>query len=128
MSMARAERWEEEVLLTQEEMRRILVFLDKKRDWWDLLTLQPGVAIPGVESGLVAYAHKQAALVEAQANDFAALWLEIFKDYGIPTPQTWPERYRFATHQPDKQVRSRRDRTRLRKKAIIEGLIVKERL
>ncbi|KAF9456024.1 hypothetical protein BDZ94DRAFT_1353138 [Collybia nuda] len=59
---ARAMRWDEEVELLQEEMRRILVFLEWQAIWWE----HQGTAAYSLDSttkeGMIAYANKQASL------------------------------------------------------------------
>ena len=56
---ARMSRWKEELLIIQEEMRRVLAYFEWKSAWWleqgnRRLNLEPSV-----RSGVVAYAHKQ---------------------------------------------------------------------
>jgi hypothetical protein len=59
-AMARADRWEEDVVLLDEEMRRILVFCYWKAAWWmEQVPLREGVSGPLAE-GLRAYAEEQA--------------------------------------------------------------------
>jgi hypothetical protein len=58
--VARADRWEEEVILLQEEMRRVVQFLEwRSRDWLAKVDSRIGTATPAVCSGLSAYANKQ---------------------------------------------------------------------
>ncbi|EDR06772.1 uncharacterized protein LACBIDRAFT_299636 [Laccaria bicolor S238N-H82] len=89
---ARMSRWGEEVLILQEEMRRVLAFFEWKATWW----LQQGIRRQGLESsvhsGIVAYALKQAAICSRMAARCAAYWLPVMERYGI-TP-TWAERYK----------------------------------
>jgi hypothetical protein len=59
-SMARADRWEEDVVMLDEEMRRVLAFCEWKADWWmRQVPLRQGVTGPLAE-GLNAYAAEQA--------------------------------------------------------------------
>ena len=60
---ARADRWEEEVTLLQEEMRRVVEFLEwKSGDWLTKADLRTDPIAPAVRSGLSAYANKQTAV------------------------------------------------------------------
>lgn len=78
---ARAERYEEEVELTVEEMRRTLEFFKWKSRWW--LQLQDVCASsatppaePQVEHGLRAYAHRQASIYSSLATAYVDHWRE----------------------------------------------------
>ena len=57
---ARADRWEEEVILLDEEMRRVLEFCSWKASWWkEWVSLR--AKLPGaLAEGLCAYAAEQA--------------------------------------------------------------------
>ena len=58
--MAHADRWEEEVALLQEEMRRVVQFLEwKSRDWFSKVTVRTGTISSAVRAGVSAYAKKQ---------------------------------------------------------------------
>jgi hypothetical protein len=59
---ARAARWEEEVILLDEEMRRILEFCDWKARWWrDQRSLRtPDTTDSILSEGLQAFAEQQA--------------------------------------------------------------------
>src|ERR1700679_1366002 len=82
-SYARKKRWEEEVLLIQEEMRRAIVYHEwrawggrnqrGRRSDVDTATLH----------GIDAYAEKQAYLSESLARSSAAYWLLTLKSKGI---------------------------------------------
>jgi len=74
-TLARAERWEEEVDLLREEMRRVITFLDHEAQRWRGLATEKIGCDDVVTSGFKAYAEKQARLREALATDFAAMWL-----------------------------------------------------
>lgn len=92
-SLARAERWEEEIILLREEMRRILVFLDYQGQWWreqgSLRTERDDV----LSSGLRGYAEKQATIRRRLANEFASIWLGGVSDCKLARPVTWPAHY-----------------------------------
>ena len=73
--IARAERWEEEVVLLQEEMRRVVCFLEwKSRDWVSKTGVRANVVTPEVRSGLSAYACKQASVFRNLATRFCRRW------------------------------------------------------
>jgi len=59
---ARADRWEEEVVLLDEEMRCVLVFCEWKQAWWKQQIASRLEVSPELADGLSAYAHKQAAM------------------------------------------------------------------
>jgi hypothetical protein len=73
---ARAERYEEEVQLTVEEMGRSLRYFEWKRDWW--LSLLPGRTEsnypPDIRSGLHSYAHRQSHLYNELITSFVSHW------------------------------------------------------
>ena len=59
-AMAWADRWEEDIILLNEEMRRVLKFCTWKADWWTKqVLLRQGLDAPLAE-GLHAYAAGQA--------------------------------------------------------------------
>lgn len=74
---ARAERWEEEVVLLNEEMRRVLMYCSWKEEWWReqlkdrVVTLD--VDDPLAE-GLKAYAYRQSALESRIRSQWQAKW------------------------------------------------------
>ncbi|KAJ7774635.1 hypothetical protein DFH07DRAFT_732672 [Mycena maculata] len=73
---AQKERWEEEVELLREEMRRVLRFLRWRAIWWEMRRgLRPGVA-PDVASGLQAYAARQAVIHREIGCRFKRMWDE----------------------------------------------------
>jgi len=73
--MARADRWEEEAILLQEEMRRVVSFLDwKSKDWVSKVNARASVVKPEIRSGLSAYARKQASVFGNLAIRFCERW------------------------------------------------------
>ena len=83
-SFARLERWKEEVELLQEEMRRVVVFLEwKSRDWLTKVEAPRGNTGPDIESGLNAYARKQAAILHNLALSFTKLWRPTLVSYNL---------------------------------------------
>ena len=83
-SFARLERWAEEVELLQEEMWRVVVFLEwKSWDWLARVGARAEGLTPSVQSGLNAYAKKQAAVYHDLAVTFAKLWRPTLVSYGL---------------------------------------------
>ena len=71
---ARADRWEEEILPTIEEMRCIIHFLDWRTKWWqERADLRPDVD-PALHNRLHAYAAKQADMQRGLTQSFAKRW------------------------------------------------------
>jgi hypothetical protein len=74
-SHARMERWTEEVQLLQEEMRRVVMFLEwKSENWLEKQDARLATASSSVQSGLCAYARKQAAIYHDLAVSFVRAW------------------------------------------------------
>jgi len=86
---ARAHRWDEEVELVVEEMRRVLFFLNWKARWW----MEQGENCLNVTAelreGLQAYAAKQASVLKRMAQYFASQWRGIHSAYNITAE--WPD-------------------------------------
>ncbi|KDR65963.1 hypothetical protein GALMADRAFT_232763 [Galerina marginata CBS 339.88] len=76
-------RWKEELLIIQEEMRRVLAFFKWKSAWWLEQASQRETVEPAVQSGIVAYAHKQSTLCLQMAARCAVYWLPVMKKHGI---------------------------------------------
>lgn len=124
-SLARAERWEEEVVLIPIEMRRVLRnMLFRAREW----RLKAQTAIPlsmksvRIQAAYAAYSEKQAFILEELAQDYATLWLSLFEEYDMGTPSGWP--HMCAVKRPVKRrVERRRDRmkTKLQARAVAES-------
>jgi hypothetical protein len=71
---ARADRWEEDVVVVDEEMRRVLQFCNWKAEWWlNQVPLRTGLPIPLAE-GLKAYAEEQADLERRIHLAWTAKW------------------------------------------------------
>ena len=74
-SVARADRWEEEVTLLQEEMRRVVQFLEwRSSDWLAKADIRADSVSPAVQAGLSAYAKEQSALFHNLAVRFCQYW------------------------------------------------------
>ena len=72
--MAWAARWEEDVVLLDEEMRRVLDFCKWKADWWTKqVLLCRGLGAPLAE-GLHAYAAKQADMEQRIHLAWSTKW------------------------------------------------------
>jgi hypothetical protein len=88
-------RYAEEVELVEEEMRRVLQFLEWRAGWWRSLIglregLQPEAAL---REGHLAYAWKQAAYMDGLAARFRKTWKDVpdylaraRKDYAVLGP------------------------------------------
>ncbi|KAJ7731090.1 hypothetical protein B0H14DRAFT_3097890 [Mycena olivaceomarginata] len=71
---ARAERWREELILLEEEMRRVLEFCAWKAHWWDDRAEARSDVTPELAEGLRAYALAQAARERAWELDWRNKW------------------------------------------------------
>lgn len=91
-SHARMERWAEEVLLLQEEMRRVVMFLEwKSQHWLGKQEARLAAAAPSIQSGLQAYARKQAAIHRNLAVSFSKLWRPTLVSRGLK--HSWVDQY-----------------------------------
>lgn len=91
-SFARLERWSEEVELLQEEMRRVVMFLEwRARDWLTKVDARRGNSASDIQSGLGAYARKQAAIYHNLAISFAKLWHPTLASYDLQ--HSWATKY-----------------------------------
>jgi hypothetical protein len=73
---ARAKRWEEEVELLTEEMRRVLRFFEWEALRWDKRAKECTVESAEDREGWVAYAARQASLRRALSHSFSASWAD----------------------------------------------------
>lgn len=90
-SRAQAERWKEEVILLNEEMRWVLVYLQWNSQRWISQQEQRQDVPPDVAGGLKAYATKQAALTLALAKSFASWWYPLLITNGMTID--WPSAF-----------------------------------
>ena len=92
---ARAERYEEEVSLTVEEMGRILSYFEWKWSWWlSLQSARESSDSPppaSVQHGLRAYAHRQAKVYEILIYSFANKWRKSLDSHKLSP--AWLSRY-----------------------------------
>ena len=71
---AHMERWEEEVISLDEEMRRVLMFCQWKSAWWlEQVPLREGLH-PQLAEGLQAYAEGQADMERRICLSWTAKW------------------------------------------------------
>ena len=102
-SQARKDRWEEEVHLIQEEMRRTIAYYEWKQLWWLEQENQHSGNGNSIQSGIRAYAQKQAYYCRCMAEGFASTWLPFLKLKGI-TP-AWHDKYvYFITNKESTKV------------------------
>lgn len=121
-SLARAERWEEEILLLREEMRRTLVALSHQAQEWRARGALRNGCEQVLASGLHGYAEKQAVIRERLANDFATIWLAGLQESSLAPPVTWPAKY-LNTNPSSKKVKQRPQQNKLRARVVsyVEG-------
>jgi hypothetical protein len=73
-SRARAERWREEVILLEEEMRRVIQFCNWRSEWWkERSHISPSTDQLVVE-GSIAYAQENETREHRMAAKLQALW------------------------------------------------------
>ena len=95
---ARAARWEEEVILLQEEMRRVVHFLEwKSKDWVSRADVRASVTAE-VSLGLSAYAHKQASVFRNLAIRFCQRWRSKFVSLSLS--HTWATEFLMTQEAP----------------------------
>ena len=97
--VARADRWEEEVILLQEEMRRVVQFLEwQSSDWFSKAVSRTGTVTPVVLAGLSAYAHKQGSVFQNLAVWFSQRWRSTLVSLSLP--HTWATRFLEGHNKP----------------------------
>lgn len=90
--MARAVRWEEEVLLLQEEMRRVVEFLGwRSRSWYSKVDARAGTVTSAVHAGISAYAKKQGSIFHNLAVRFSQRWRSTL--ISLSLPHTWATQF-----------------------------------
>ena len=94
---ARADRWREESDLLQEEMRRVIAFLEwKSRSWAGKVGSRLGLVTADVQHGIDGYALKQANIYHDLAVSLASQWLPHFVTLGLDI--SWKENYPWAAN------------------------------
>ncbi|KAG6805596.1 hypothetical protein H0H92_014788 [Tricholoma furcatifolium] len=73
---ARAQRWREEVMLVEEEMRRVLEYCRWRADWWERQECRR-TASPLLQEGLIAYVTEQANIERSRASAWQAQWEDL---------------------------------------------------
>ncbi|KAG6823380.1 hypothetical protein H0H92_010437, partial [Tricholoma furcatifolium] len=71
---ARDRRWREELILLEEEMRRVLQYTEWKAFWWAERASQCAMDSSSQAEGMVAYALEQAAMERCRSNIWHARW------------------------------------------------------
>ena len=89
---ARMMRWKEELLIIQEEMRRVIAYHKWKAAWWRDRSVLRNQGDATLLSGLSGYANKQAALCTHMAERCALYWLPYLMEEGL-TP-VWASEYK----------------------------------
>ncbi|KII87536.1 hypothetical protein PLICRDRAFT_113331, partial [Plicaturopsis crispa FD-325 SS-3] len=74
---SRARRWDEEVRLVKEEMRRVVVSLEHRAQVWTRRREGAGNLEPAHAEGVRAFADSQAMILQGIAQKFTALWSEV---------------------------------------------------
>ena len=92
---ARMCRWKEELLIIQEEMRRVIAFFEWRSAWWLEQANRRQTLEPSIESGVIAYAHKQSTLCLRMAARCATYWLPVMEKHRIIP--TWAGKYKKST-------------------------------
>ncbi|KAF7441031.1 hypothetical protein PC9H_001380 [Pleurotus ostreatus] len=87
-SYARAARWAEEVSLVIEEMRRVVVYLDWKAQWWRSRCQQRPDVARALQEGMNAYASRQSKMLCTMRAQFAAAWLPVLRGHNRDVRQT----------------------------------------
>ena len=90
---ARVERWEEELQLVCEEMRRVLAFLTWKSKWWDAQRRQRLDVRGNLLLALDAYALKMSAIYLRLASSFALQWYSSLE--GLKSKPSWLVEYAY---------------------------------
>ncbi|KAF6743253.1 hypothetical protein DFP72DRAFT_1080451 [Ephemerocybe angulata] len=88
-SRARSLRWDEEVELLQEEMRRVVVYLFWKAEWWEGKRHENKAVPQDIRLGLEAYGAKQAWYCRELARSSLQLWVPILK--GLKLNTSWAD-------------------------------------
>jgi hypothetical protein len=83
---ARMSRWQEELLIVQEEMRRVIAYHVWKAAWWREQASLRAYGESAILSGLSGYAHRQAAICSRMAEQCALHWLPHLKRTGATPP------------------------------------------
>ena len=88
---ARMMRWKEELLIVQEEMRRVIAYHGWKAEWWRDRGVSRSEGEATVLSGLSGYANKQVSICNQMAERCAIHWLPLLTKEGIRPD--WASKY-----------------------------------
>lgn len=88
---ARQDRWEEEYQLVQEEMRRIVAYLEWKADWWNAQAERRVALSAPLAEGVRAYALRQSSLMITLAASSVRKWIGALTSEGISV--SWASKY-----------------------------------
>jgi hypothetical protein len=92
---ARADRWAEETELLQEEMRRVISFLEWKSVWWlEKAGSRSGSITADIQHGVDGYARKQANTYHKLAISLASQWIPHFLALNLDV--SWMKAYPWA--------------------------------
>ena len=92
---ARADRWKEESSLLQEEMRRVIAFLEWKSSSWDgRVGSRSGTVMADIQHGIDGYARKQAHTYHELAVSLVNQWLPHLSALGLDI--SWAKTYPWA--------------------------------
>ena len=80
---ARMMRWQEEYLILQEEMRRVITWFEWKGTWWQNQATRRTNVEAEILRGISAYAYKQADLVLRMARRCAEEWMPVLASKNI---------------------------------------------
>jgi hypothetical protein len=90
-TLANAERWEEELILVPEEMRRTMLSFEHMVPWWSSQVNQRPEASAPLQDALAAHARREATIYQEHLVNFATTWLPELREAGIAP--TWTSRY-----------------------------------
>lgn len=99
---ARQDRWNEEYLLLQEEMRRTVVYLEWKARWWRKQATRRSTQDPIFSQALYAYAERQAYLLDMLAASCIQKWIPLLKENGADI--SWASKYQNSEDSGDRNV------------------------
>ena len=88
---ARRDRWEEEYQLVQEEMCRIVAYLEWKADWWKNQASRRVLDNRALVQGLSAYAYRQESHLILLATSSAMKWVGTLQSNGVTAE--WANKY-----------------------------------
>ena len=101
---ARTDRWMEEEELLQEEMHRVIVYLEwRAHTWSEKVGVRAGSCTPNIQHSVDAYARKQASIHHEIAMSFARQWLPYLNACGLNTE--WTAELPWASEVPSHETK-----------------------